>query len=204
MNHAARTELFPEIRVLRVKVAFGLFLGVEMIEITEELIKAMIGRQILVMITQMILPKLAGRITLRFQHISDGGHPRRDAMGVTRHTDREQASTKWLLTEDERRPTRRAALLSIGIREHRAFAGDAVDVRSMIAHQTHRICADLWDADVVAKNNKDVRLLLLSGCRRYSKQPKQSEPDGPDHAHCLFPPVLAARGPKYNREYSPV
>ena len=57
-QHAARAELREIGRVLRVIRQFRLFLGVEMIEIAEELVEAVHGRQRLVSITDMILAEL--------------------------------------------------------------------------------------------------------------------------------------------------
>ena len=63
------------------------------------------------------------------------------------------------LTGDEGRSPSRAALLGVVVGEHHAFAGDAVDVWRAIAHQAERIGADVRLADVVAEDDKDVRLL---------------------------------------------
>ena len=52
----------PEARILRVEIAFRLLLGIEMVEVAEELVEAVLGRQVLVLVAQMVLAELAGRI----------------------------------------------------------------------------------------------------------------------------------------------
>jgi hypothetical protein len=64
MEHAARTKRLLELRILGIVRQFRLFLGVEVIEIAEELVEAMIGWQMLVVIAQMVLAKLASCISL--------------------------------------------------------------------------------------------------------------------------------------------
>jgi hypothetical protein len=51
----------------RVVGVFRLFLRVQVVEIAEELVKSMRGRQELVEVAEMVLPKLTGGVTQRFQ-----------------------------------------------------------------------------------------------------------------------------------------
>ena len=67
--------------------------------------------------------------------------------------------------EDEGRAARRAALLRVGIGEERALRRDAIDVRRLVAHHAEAVGADVVDADVVAPDDEDVRL-LCRGVRR--------------------------------------
>ena len=62
---------------------------------------------------------------------------------------------------DERRPTGRAALLGIIVRERHPFAGDAVDVGCLVSHHAAVVVTDVPSADVVAPDDEDVRLLRL-------------------------------------------
>ena len=144
--------------------ALGLLLGVEVVEVAEELVEPVVGRQMLVVIAEMVLAELAGRVALGLHDIGDRGHPVRDAVRVSRHADGQQAGTERLLAEDERRTTRGTALLPIGVGEHRAFIRDAVDVRRLVAHQSSGVGADLWDADVVAEDHEDVRFFVRTEC----------------------------------------
>ena len=50
-----------------------------------------------------------------------------------------------MLPEDERGAARRAALLRVGVGEQRAFLGDAVDVRRLVAHDAQAVGADVVD-----------------------------------------------------------
>src|SRR5262249_35575807 len=60
LEHAARTELRPERRILRIVRMLGLVLGVQVIEVAEEHVEAMHGRQELVAVTEMVLAELSG------------------------------------------------------------------------------------------------------------------------------------------------
>src|SRR5208282_5095419 len=53
-------------------------------------------------------------------------------------------------------------LFAVRIGEHHAFLSDAVDVGRVIAHEAVRVAAEVQDADVVAPNHEDVRLVGLS------------------------------------------
>src|SRR6516164_2729975 len=88
MDDAARTIFFLELRVLRIKIAFGLFLGVAVIKVSKEFIEAVIGRQMLIVIPEMIFSELARGVALGFQNVRDSRHPIRDAMWVAGHPNR--------------------------------------------------------------------------------------------------------------------
>ena len=51
---------------------FGLVLGIEVIEVAEELVEAMHGGQEFVAVAEMVLAELPGRIALRLQQLSNG------------------------------------------------------------------------------------------------------------------------------------
>ena len=61
--------------VLRSIGLLGLFLGIEVIKIAEELVEAMIGRQVFVAVAEMVLAELAGRIAQRLERLGDGDVP---------------------------------------------------------------------------------------------------------------------------------
>ena len=66
-DDAARTELFAELREVLVSGVvrhLRLFLGVEVIEVAEELIEAVIGGQHVIEIAEMVLAELAGGVAL--------------------------------------------------------------------------------------------------------------------------------------------
>jgi hypothetical protein len=64
VEHAARAELLPELGVLRVVVRLRLLLGVEVVEIAEELVEAVDSRQVLVPVAEVIFPELAADVAL--------------------------------------------------------------------------------------------------------------------------------------------
>jgi hypothetical protein len=61
-QHAAGAEHLPELRVLGVIAQLRLLLGVEMVEVAEEFIETVDGRQVLVAVAQMILAELTGGV----------------------------------------------------------------------------------------------------------------------------------------------
>ena len=72
LQHAARTELLPELRILRIVGVLRLLLGVEVIEIAEELVEAVHRRQMLVAVAEMVLAELAGGVAEILQELPDG------------------------------------------------------------------------------------------------------------------------------------
>ena len=58
--------------VLRPVGPFRLLFGIQVIQVAEELIEAVVGRQILVAVAQMVLAELSGRITQRLERLCDG------------------------------------------------------------------------------------------------------------------------------------
>ena len=51
-----------EHHVARVVLVLGLFFGVEVVEVAEELVKTVVGRQELVLVAEVVLAELAGGI----------------------------------------------------------------------------------------------------------------------------------------------
>ncbi len=166
MQHAARAVILFELRILRIVVGLRLFLGIEVVEIAEELVEAVHGRQMLVAVPEVVFAELAGDVALLLQQVRDGRRPVGDAVIAAGHADGQQASAKRMLPENERRAPRRAALLRISIGEQRAFLCDAVNVRRAIAHDAMVIGADVVHANIVAPEDEDVGFLLLRESRR--------------------------------------
>jgi len=158
-DDAARSVLPPERRILRIEIALRLLLRIQVIEVAEELVEAVIGRKVLVLIAEMVLAELARRVASGLQNIGDGRHPLGDAVRIARHADGQEARAERLLSKDEGGAAGRAALLAIGIGEDRPLRGDAVDVGRAVTYHAHRVGADLRDADIVAEDDEDVRRL---------------------------------------------
>ena len=71
-EHAARRVGLEEGRVvLRPVGTLRLLLGVEVVEVAEELVEAVVGRQIFVAVAEMVLAELAGRVAERLQRLGD-------------------------------------------------------------------------------------------------------------------------------------
>jgi hypothetical protein len=144
-----RAEFRLECRVLRVILLLGLFLGVEMIEIAEELIEPVHRRQELVAVAESVLAELAGGVSERFQRLGDRDVLWLQAERCSRQTHLGHSGAQAGLAGDERRPTGRAALLGVVVGKRQSFAGDAVDIWGLVSHNTERVGADIRDADVV-------------------------------------------------------
>jgi hypothetical protein len=133
-----------------------LFLGVEVIEIAEELIEAVVRRQMLVEIAEVVLAELPGCVALCFQQCGDGGvlflHPLRG----TRHTDLGKPGAEGGLAGDEGGPASRAGLLGVIVGEDDAITGDLVDVGRLVAHQSLCVGRNVGNSDIVAPEDKDV------------------------------------------------
>ena len=162
-EYAARPELGPEPRILGVIRVLRLFLGVEMIEIAEEFVEAVYGRQIFVAVAEMVLAELPGGVAERLQGFRDA-----HVFGVKSDVragqpDLGQARSDRRLPGDEGRAPRGAALLAIPVGKQRAFLGDPVDVGRAVAHHAQIVGAHIEPADVVGHDHENVR--LPAGCR---------------------------------------
>ena len=74
VDDAARPEALAEVReVVRRRVVreLGLLLGVEVVEVAEELVEAVHGRQELVQVAEVVLAELPGRVAERLQQLGD-------------------------------------------------------------------------------------------------------------------------------------
>ena len=64
VDDAARAELFAEARIFRVVLVFGFLFGVQVIEVAVELVEAVVRREKLIFVAEVILAELARGITL--------------------------------------------------------------------------------------------------------------------------------------------
>ena len=75
MQYTAWPEVLLEIRAFRffrVVLAFRFFLGVQVLEVAEEFVKAVHGRQEFVVVAEVILAELAADVTQRLEQFGDG------------------------------------------------------------------------------------------------------------------------------------
>ena len=135
LQHAARAELGTVGRILRVVGQFRFFLGVEVIEVAEELVEAVHGRQRLVAVADVVLAELPGGVAEVLERPPTDGSSWLMPIG---------APGKPTLVRPVRMPccpVRNAArpavqrLLAVVVLELDALAGDAVDARRLVAHQ---------------------------------------------------------------------
>ena len=140
-----------------------LLLGVEVVEIAEKLVEAVVRGQHLVAVAEVVLAELAGHVALRLEHRRDRRILGPHALGGAGKSDLGQAGADRCLPGDERGASRRAALLTVPIGEGRAVAADRVDVGRAVAHHAHVVGAQVESADVVAPDHQDVRLARRGG-----------------------------------------
>ena len=140
-----------------------LVLGIEMVEIAEEPIEAVYGRQELVAVAEMVLAELSGRISLRLQKFGDSRVLSGQPFLCSRQAHLQESGSQWTLSGDECCAARGAGLLSIIVGEYRALVGDAVDVGRAIAHHATVVGADVPVADIIGHDDEHVGLLLLRG-----------------------------------------
>jgi hypothetical protein len=161
--------------VLRPVRAFGLFLGVEVIKIAEELVEAVHGRQVFIAVAEVVLAELPGCVAQGLKRLSNRDVARLKADRRAGNADLREARALGRLSGDEGRPARRAAVLRVIVGEHHALMGDAVDVRRLVADQPKRIGADVRLPDVVAEDDEDIGLLLrLREHRSGQKRPDRA------------------------------
>ena len=72
MKDSARPELLLELGILRVVGVLRFLLGIQVIEVSKELVEAVCRRKELVAVAEVVLAKLAGHVTKRFQNVGDG------------------------------------------------------------------------------------------------------------------------------------
>ena len=137
VKHPARSEPLAELREVlgrRIVVHLRLLLGVEVVEVAEELVEAVHGRQILVEIAQMVLAELAGGVTLVLEELRNRHGLSLEADRCGWDADLGQAGAIDALPGDEGRAAGGAGLLTVGVGEHHAFLGEPVDVGRVVAH----------------------------------------------------------------------
>ena len=184
-DHAPRQQLVVQRRkvvLVGVVGALGLFFGVEVVEVAEELVEAVRRREIDVAITEVVLAELAGRVAVRLEQLGDRRVLRRQTGRGAGEPDLAHARAVDALPGDERRAPGGAALLAVGVREQHALVGDPVDVRRPVAHQPHAVTAEVRDPDVVAPEDEDVGLAVRharSFRLEESKAAPRRRPSGP-------------------------
>ena len=129
-----------------------------MVEIAEELVESVDGRQRLIAVADMVLAELPGGIAEILHDPADRGIKLAHAHRRAGEADLGEPGANAVLAGEERRASRSAGLLAVVVQEPDALLGDAVDIGRLIAHQPVAIGADIGNADIVAEDDKDVGL----------------------------------------------
>ena len=161
VEHAAGTELRREGGILGIVGILRLLLGVQVVEIAEELIEAMHRRQELVAVAEVVLAELPGGVAERLEQLGDGRIFRLQAERGARWPDLGQAGANRRLSGDEGGAAGRTGVLPVPGLEARAFGRDAVDVGRAVAHHAIVVATAVPPADVVAPNDQEVGLCSL-------------------------------------------
>ncbi|MCY1293428.1 hypothetical protein D9M70_426870 [compost metagenome] len=156
--------------VLRPVGTLGLLFGIQVVEVAEELVETMFGRQVFVAVAQVVLAELAGGVAVGLERLGDGDVARLQADRRAGHADLGQAGAQRALPGDEGRAAGGAAVLRVVVGEHHAFPGQAVDVRRRVADHAVAIGTDVGLADVVAEDHQDVRFFRGHGQRRKARE----------------------------------
>ena len=143
VEYATRTEALLERRILRVVGVLRLLLRVQVIKIAEELVEAVNRRDKLIAIAEVVFSELAGRVALRLEQLGERRVFLLQPFLRARQADLGQPGADGRLPGDECRAAGGAALLAIPVGEERAFLGDAVDVRRLVAHHALVVGADV-------------------------------------------------------------
>ncbi len=168
VDDAARAETLAETRevvVRRPVRLLRLLFRIQVVQVAEELVEAVHGRQVLVHVAEVVLAELPRRVAERLQELGDRHVLGLEADGHAGNADLAQPGPVDALAGDERRAAGSAALLAVGVREAHPLVGDTVDVRRPVAHQAVAVAAQVRDPDVVTPDDEDVRLVLRHRAR---------------------------------------
>ena len=158
VDDAARPEALLEGRVLGVVLVLGLLLGVQVVEVAEELVEAVVGGQVLVEVAEVVLAELRGRVALRLEQLGDRRVLGTEAEVGAGQADLGEPGAQRVLAGDEGGAAGGAALLAVEVGEADALVGEAVDVRRLVAHHAAVVAAEVPEADVVPPQDEDVGL----------------------------------------------
>ncbi len=118
VDDAARAEALAELGILRVVLVLRLFLGVEVVEVAEELVEAVVRGQVLVAVAEVVLAELRGRVAVRLEQArrSSGPQPHQALLGAG-EADLGEPRAQRVLPRDERGAAGGAALLAVEVGE---------------------------------------------------------------------------------------
>ena len=109
--------------ILGIVGVFRLLLGVEVVEVAEELVEAVRGRQELVAVAEVVLAELAGDVAERLEQLGDGRILRLQAESEPRQPDLGQPGADRRLAGDEGGAAGGAAVLAVPVGEDAPLHG---------------------------------------------------------------------------------
>ena len=160
MNHVARAN--PVQQFLGITRMCGIFHGVQVVQVAEEFVEAMYGRQELVEVSQVILAELSGRVAHRLERGGDRRCFRGKADCRTSLADGGHAGADRQFAGDEVRATGGAARFGVVIGEDHALRGKFIEMRRPAGHHAAVVSTDVPNADVISHDDDDVGLLARS------------------------------------------
>jgi len=165
MNHTARTEFLLQFRIFEIVLVLRFLLGVEVIEITEELVETMVCWQMFVAVTEMVLAELASGIAVHLEQAGNAwvflAHP---LLGA-RQTNLGQTGAEDTLSCNKGGPAGSAGLFAVVIGKGQTLVGNAINVRGLVADHTVRVGADVGLTHAVTPDYQDVRFLSFRSGR---------------------------------------
>jgi hypothetical protein len=135
MNNTAWVVHLQEDRIVLGPIRhLRLLLGVQVVQVAEEFVEAMICRQILVTVSQVVLAELPGCISKRLDCLRDRNIALLDSHRSTWNAYLGHSRSYRNLSSDKGRSPGCAAILSVVVGERHSVFADAVDVRSHHPH----------------------------------------------------------------------
>ncbi|MNV50942.1 hypothetical protein D3C71_1429730 [compost metagenome] len=138
---------------------------VQVIEVAEELVEAMIGRQVLVAVAQMALSEVPGTVPGVLQHFGQARRGRLQTQRIARLAHGDHARTDRILAGDESRASCGTGLLRVVVGEAYALVADGIDVGRGVAHRPHPVGTHILPPDVIAPDDEDIGTLRFFGRR---------------------------------------
>ena len=138
-----------------------------MVQVAEELVKAVVGRQEFVLVAQVVLAELRGGVAQRLEQLGDGGVLGLQADIGAGQADLQQAGAQRVLAGDKGRAPGGAALLAVVIGEQRAPPGRCDRYWACCPQHAAVIGADVGPADIVAPDHQDIRLVGFRLCGQW-------------------------------------
>ena len=101
VDDTSGTESIAELRILRIVRVLRFILSAEVVQVAVELVKPMVRREVLILVTEVVLAELSCSVTKRLEHLRDRRVLRLESKVRPWHTDLRQPCPHSILTGDE-------------------------------------------------------------------------------------------------------